>query len=157
MRVELVYMKYNISDNQALFWCFVLIILRMASLDTLFLCFVGHFRFFSLPMKSSVESNSLLLKFFYLCPMVWRDAKLKSLQTRPTCRILLFLQNNSGLKITDYLGIQHISTFSLSTLSLDFIVVSPNLYTIHVDWMWQYLNSSLLLFVGNIYHENRQL
>ena len=33
--VELVYMQYNISDSQALFSCFVLI-LRMASLDTLF-------------------------------------------------------------------------------------------------------------------------
>ena len=31
--VKLVYMQYNISDNQALFWCFVLIILIMASLD----------------------------------------------------------------------------------------------------------------------------
>ena len=38
--VELVYMQYNISDSQALF-CFVLI-LRMASLDTLFLCSVGQ-------------------------------------------------------------------------------------------------------------------
>ena len=28
-----------INESQALFWCFVLIILRMASLDTLFLCF----------------------------------------------------------------------------------------------------------------------
>ena len=37
MRVELVYMQYNISDSQALFWCSVLIILEMASLDTLFL------------------------------------------------------------------------------------------------------------------------
>ena len=33
--VELVYMQYNISDSQALFLCFVLIILEMASLDTL--------------------------------------------------------------------------------------------------------------------------
>ena len=39
MRLELVYMQYNISDSQALFWCFV-IILEMASLDTLLL---GHF------------------------------------------------------------------------------------------------------------------
>ena len=31
-------MQYNISDSQALFWCFALIILRMASLDTLLLC-----------------------------------------------------------------------------------------------------------------------
>ena len=38
VRVKLVYMQYNISDSQALF-CFVLI-LRMASLDTLFLCSV---------------------------------------------------------------------------------------------------------------------
>ena len=34
MRVELVQMQYNISDSQALFWCFILIILRMTSLDT---------------------------------------------------------------------------------------------------------------------------
>ena len=40
VRVELVYMQFNISDSQALF-CFVLI-LRMASLDTLFLCYVGQ-------------------------------------------------------------------------------------------------------------------
>ena len=40
MRVELVYIQCNISDSQALFRCFVLIILRMASLDFLFLCFV---------------------------------------------------------------------------------------------------------------------
>ena len=42
VRVELVCMQYNISDSQALFWCFVLIILRMASLDTIFLCSVGQ-------------------------------------------------------------------------------------------------------------------
>ena len=36
---ELVYMQYNISDSQTLFR-FVLITLRMASLDTLFLCSV---------------------------------------------------------------------------------------------------------------------
>ena len=35
-RLELVYMQYNISDSQALFWSSV-IILEMASLDTLFL------------------------------------------------------------------------------------------------------------------------
>ena len=40
--VDLVYMQYNISDSQALFQCFVLIILRMASLGTLFLHFVGQ-------------------------------------------------------------------------------------------------------------------
>ena len=38
MRVELVYMQYNISGNQALFWYSALIILEMASLNTLFLC-----------------------------------------------------------------------------------------------------------------------
>ena len=37
MRVELVYMQYNISDSQVLFWCSV-ISFEMASLDTLFLC-----------------------------------------------------------------------------------------------------------------------
>ena len=35
----IVYMQDNISDSQALFWCSLLIILEMASLDTLFLCF----------------------------------------------------------------------------------------------------------------------
>ena len=39
---EKFYMQCNISDSQALFWCFALIILRMATLDTLFLCFVGQ-------------------------------------------------------------------------------------------------------------------
>ena len=38
--VELVYIQYNRSDNQVLF-CFILIS-RMASLDTVFLCFVGQ-------------------------------------------------------------------------------------------------------------------
>ena len=38
----LVYMQYDIRDSQALFWCFVLVILRMASLDTLFFCSVGQ-------------------------------------------------------------------------------------------------------------------
>ena len=37
VRVELVYMQYNISDSQALFWCFV-IVLEMARIDTSFLC-----------------------------------------------------------------------------------------------------------------------
>ena len=31
---RLLFMQYNISDSQALFWCFILIILRMASLNT---------------------------------------------------------------------------------------------------------------------------
>ena len=38
----LVYMQCNIRDSQALFWCFVLVILRMASLDTLFFCSLGQ-------------------------------------------------------------------------------------------------------------------
>ena len=42
VRVELVYMQYSISDSQALFRCFVLIILRMPSLGTLFLRSVGQ-------------------------------------------------------------------------------------------------------------------
>ena len=42
MRVELVYMQYDISDSQALFWCSALIIWQMASLDTLFLCSAGQ-------------------------------------------------------------------------------------------------------------------
>ena len=41
MRGELVYMQHNIRDSQSLF-CFVLNILRMAGLDTLFLCSVGQ-------------------------------------------------------------------------------------------------------------------
>ena len=39
---ELVYMQYNISGRQALFGCFVLIVLRMHSLDTSSLCSVGQ-------------------------------------------------------------------------------------------------------------------
>ena len=42
VKAELVYMQYSISDSQALFWCFVLIILRMDILDTLLLCSVGQ-------------------------------------------------------------------------------------------------------------------
>ena len=38
----LVYMQDNVSDSEALFWCFVFIILRMASLDTLFFCSVAE-------------------------------------------------------------------------------------------------------------------
>ena len=34
-------MQYNISDSQALFWCFAPV-LRIAKLDTLFLYSVGH-------------------------------------------------------------------------------------------------------------------
>ena len=41
VKLELVYMQYNISDSQALFWCSV-IILEMASLETLFLCSAGQ-------------------------------------------------------------------------------------------------------------------
>ena len=41
VRLELVYSIYNISDSQALFRCCV-IILEMASLDTLFLCSAGQ-------------------------------------------------------------------------------------------------------------------
>ena len=40
MKVELAYMQYNISDSQALPWCFIFIILIMAYLDTLLLCSV---------------------------------------------------------------------------------------------------------------------
>ena len=40
-RLEVVYMQYNISDSQGLFWCSV-IILEMASLDTLFWCSAGQ-------------------------------------------------------------------------------------------------------------------
>ena len=41
VRLELVYMQYNISDSQALFWCPVIIV-EMASLETLFLRSVGQ-------------------------------------------------------------------------------------------------------------------
>ena len=39
--VRVVYMQYNVSERQALFWCFVLIILK-ARVDTSFLCSVGQ-------------------------------------------------------------------------------------------------------------------
>ena len=39
---ELVCMQYNISDSQALLWYPVLIILEMASRDTLILCSAGQ-------------------------------------------------------------------------------------------------------------------
>ena len=51
MRVELVYMQYNIIDSQDQFWCSVCITLEMASLDTLFL-----------------NSAVLMLCVFFLCP-----------------------------------------------------------------------------------------
>ena len=41
-------MLYNISDSQALFWCLVLIILRMTDLDTLLLCSVWPTLFLAL-------------------------------------------------------------------------------------------------------------
>ena len=41
VRVELVYIQYNISDNKAFFWCFLLVLI-MASQDTLFLCSGGQ-------------------------------------------------------------------------------------------------------------------
>ena len=57
-------------------------------------------------MKSSVELNSLLSKFFcyYLvCCITWLDATLDDLQTKPLCQILLLPWNNqlSDLKITN--------------------------------------------------------
>ena len=55
MRLERVYMQYNINDSQALFWCSVLIILEMASLDTLFLCSAG---------QQPWPCSYLVLKFF---------------------------------------------------------------------------------------------
>ena len=42
MGEELVYMQYNINDSKAVFLYFVLIILRMANLDTSPLCFLGR-------------------------------------------------------------------------------------------------------------------
>ena len=44
VRVEPVHMQYKISDSQAVFRCFVIIILRMASLNNLFLRSVGHYK-----------------------------------------------------------------------------------------------------------------
>ena len=41
VRLERVYTQHNISDRQAMFWCSVMI-LEMASLDTLFLCSAGQ-------------------------------------------------------------------------------------------------------------------
>ena len=41
VRVELVYIVYNISGNKAFFWCFLLVLI-MASQDTLFLRSVGQ-------------------------------------------------------------------------------------------------------------------
>ena len=38
VRVELIYMQYNISDSEALLSCSVFTILEMASLDILFVC-----------------------------------------------------------------------------------------------------------------------
>ena len=55
--VYIVYMQYKISDNHALFWRFVLIILRMASLDTA-LMFCG------------TESLALFLTCSYFFPKI---------------------------------------------------------------------------------------
>ena len=56
---ELVYMQYNISGSQALFSCFVLI-LRMASLDTLF-CGTASLALYVLSLFLNFMSKSRLL------------------------------------------------------------------------------------------------
>ena len=42
MKVELVSMQCNKSDSQTLLWCYVVIILEIASPDTLLLCSAGQ-------------------------------------------------------------------------------------------------------------------
>ena len=62
---RLVCMQYNISDSQALFWCFVLIILKMARPDTLLVCsacpnlFLALFKFFFSKIKGFVLTKLL--------------------------------------------------------------------------------------------------
>ena len=94
-------MQYNISDSQALFWCFVLIVLRMAGLDTLLfmfsmsdfvLSFILIFFFFqnqefyshkSALIKNRVHTHNvkrqLFSEFFsfrkYIPPTVWVERK----------------------------------------------------------------------------------
>ena len=63
-QIELVYMQWTISESQALFWCFVLIILlRMASYDTLLLCSVGQQACFFFHLKLFY---SFSMKHFYI-------------------------------------------------------------------------------------------
>ena len=71
MRIELVYMQYKISDSQELFWCSVLIILEMVSLDTLFLCSAGHQAWLCsidrLPSKTKIGKVSWYFNNSFLC------------------------------------------------------------------------------------------
>ena len=69
---------------------------------------VAEFSAFTKPVcnfqstKSSVELNSVLLKFF-CCHLVWWEVKLGTLQMRPILQILLSLRNNktkSWIKIS---------------------------------------------------------
>ena len=70
MRVELVYMQYNLSDGQALFWCFALIILSMVSLYTLFLCSVWQQAWFcfQLVLKNFCQNQGFCS---YIKKSVW--------------------------------------------------------------------------------------
>ena len=66
MRVELVYMQYNISYSQALFWCSVLIILRMAGLDTLFSCSAGQQAWLCFYLALKFFTKTFLPKLLFL-------------------------------------------------------------------------------------------
>ena len=63
VRVEIVYMQYNISDSQAL-CCFVLIILRMAGLNTVL-------------MFCRTASLALLLFFLFLLAKIKAFVRIK--------------------------------------------------------------------------------
>ena len=90
MIVELVYMQYNISDSQVLFWCFVLIILRVASLGTLFLCSVVQQAWLSSQLAY------IVLKFFtkivapwcsgyHHCTILFNKASIQALRRFKSC------------------------------------------------------------------------
>ena len=71
MGAELVYssLQYNVSDSQALFWYFVVIILRMAGLETLFLCSAGQQVWlcskFALKFFAKIKALVLVTLFLY--------------------------------------------------------------------------------------------
>ena len=68
VRVELVCMQYNLRGSQALF-CFVLI-LRMASLDTLFLCSVGQQALFGSYTLRQNQGFCTYKKEYYTFPSI---------------------------------------------------------------------------------------
>ena len=91
MRVELIYMQYNISDYQTLIWCSVLVILRVTNLATLFLSYViwesktgfvlSLFLIFFAKIKAFVLIKSFLYKeehisFHRYSPKIslWKDS-----------------------------------------------------------------------------------